>query len=394
LISFLIFVQNRKYFASAFFYGCFSLLFSTWVTYIPYVADKLGITEGRIGGAIFFAALGSFFMIPICNQLIDRIGVGRMTFYSLCFYCLAIFGPFLASTYILLCIGLFFCGMASCSLAISINSLTATIEKADKVYIMSGSHGFFSAGGMIGAVSGSIIATISHYPVLHLSLLCLVILTVQIYLRKYYFDVRSEPTKKQKRSITKWKTLVIIAMVALIIMVSEGAIADWSALYLKKIVKIDLFFIGFGYAGFSLAMTVGRFLGDYVSKKMGSWQLISSGSLLSLVGFALILIPNSITSLLGFTIIGLGFSAIVPEVYRMAANIEGVKAKDGVSFIAASANIGFMFGPVFLGFLAELRTLHFSFLILSCFVALAFIISISNYFILRRQLARQTMQYK
>jgi MFS family permease len=349
------------------------------------VADRLGITEGKIGGAIFFAALGSFAMIPVFNQLIDKIGVGRMAYYSLFFYCLAIFGPFLANNYVWLCIGLFICGMSSCSLAISINSLTATIEKADSVYIMSGSHGFFSAGGMVGAFTGSFIAAKLHNPFLHLVLLCLIILGVQTYLSGHYFKIRSEHVEKEKRLITHWKTLVIIAAVALIIMVSEGAIADWSALYLKKIIKIDLAFIGFGYAGFSLAMTIGRFIADGVSKKMGSWKLISAGSFLSLLGFALILMPFSYTALMGFIIIGLGFSAIVPEVYRMAANIPGIRAKDGVSFIAASANIGFMFGPVFLGFLAELRTLHFSFLILSCFVAVAFLISVFNQIALRRE---------
>jgi MFS family permease len=388
MLSLKIFLHNKKYFATAFFYSCFSLLFSTWVTYIPYIAEKLNITEGKIGGALFFSALGSLIMIPLCNQLVDRIGVGRMAYYSLWFYYIGIICPFLAGSYIALCISLFLCGMASCSLSISVNSLTATVEKADKAYIMSGSHGFFSAGGMIGAFSGSFIAAKLHCPLLHICLLGLVIIGIQTYLRGQYFGLKSEHVEKQKKAITRWKTLLIIAIIALIFMVSEGAIADWSGLYLKKIVKINLAFIGFGYAGFSLAMTIGRFLGDWISKKMGSWQLISCGSLLSLVGFALILVPTSFVPLLGFTIVGLGFSAIVPEVYRLASNIEGVKAKDGVSFIAASANIGFMFGPVVLGFLAELRTLHFSFLILGFFVAIAFVISVSNQFFLRKQLAK------
>jgi MFS family permease len=378
MLSLSIFLRNKKYFVTAFFYACFSLLFSTWVTYIPYIAEKLHINEGKIGGALFFAALGSFLMIPVCNQLVDRIGVGKMTLYSLIFYCLATFGPFLASGYVIFCTALFFCGMTSCSLAICINSLTAAIEKADNVYIMSGSHGFFSAGGMIGAFSGSFVAALFHNPLLHLGILCSIILGIQIIFRNQYYNLKSEHVPKQKRSINNWGVLLIIAIVALIIMVSEGAIADWSALYLKKIVKINLVFIGFGYAGFSLAMTTGRFFGDWISKKLGSWQLISLGSLISLGGFVLILIPKGIFSLAGFTIVGLGFSAIVPEVYRMASNIEGVKAKDGVSFIAASANIGFLVGPVFLGFLAELRTLHFSFLILSLFVSLTFFISVTR----------------
>src|SRR5450759_4886838 len=83
MISIKFFFQNKKYFASAFLYSCFSLIFSTWVTYIPHIAEKIGITEGRIGKAIFFSALGAFFMIRICRHFIDRIGVGRYTYFAL-----------------------------------------------------------------------------------------------------------------------------------------------------------------------------------------------------------------------------------------------------------------------------------------------------------------------
>ncbi|HEY4788191.1 MAG TPA: MFS transporter [Bacteroidales bacterium] len=385
MLSFHIFLHKKKYFATAFFYSCFSLIFSTWVTYIPYVADKLRITEGRIGGALFFASLGSFCMIPVSNWLVDKLGVGRMAFYAVCLYSAAGFAPLLAVNYTQLCLALFFFGMAGCTMSISINSLTATVEKADHVYIMSGSHGFFSIGGMVGALLGSLIAAKMHSPLIHLGILVTILISTQFYLRDQYFTIRGEHVPKEKRSLTNFKPLIIIATIGLIFMVSEGAIADWSALYLKKIVEIDLTYIGFGYAGFSAAMTAGRFFGDWISKKLGSWQLIILGSSLSLLGFALVLIPFWATSLSGFIIVGLGFSAIVPEVFRLASKVDGIKTNDGVSIIAATTNIGFMVGPIFLGFLAELRTLHFSFIILSSFVALAFAISLSNHFILKKQ---------
>ena len=388
MLSFKIFLHQKKYFATAFFYSCFSLVFSTWVSYIPYVADKMGITEGKIGGALFFASLGSFCMIPISNWLVDKFGVGRMSFYAVCFYPIAGLAPLVANDYSQLCAALFLFGMSGCTMSIAINSLTATVEKEDKVYIMSGSHGFFSIGAMIGALSGSFIAATLHCPWLHMIILGTILILTQFFLRNQYFHIKGEHVPKEKRTLTNMKPLIIIAIIGLIFMVSEGAIADWSALYLKKIVKINLTYIGFGYAGFSAAMTTGRFFGDYVSKKLGSWQLITFGSLLSLLGFALILIPTIATSLIGFTIIGIGFSAIVPEVFRLASKVEGVKTNDGVSVIAATTNVGFLVGPVFLGFLAELRTLHFSFLILGSFVSLAFFIAFSNHLLLRKQVVK------
>jgi MFS family permease len=197
MLSIKTFFRYRKYFASAFFYACFSLIFSTWVTYIPYISEKLNIREGKIGGALFFASLGSFVMIPICNRLVDRIGVGRFTFYSFLIYSLSIYSIFLVPNYIMLCVALFFFGMMGSAFAISLNSLTATVEKQAGMYIMTGSHGFWSIGGIIGATTGSFIAGFLKMPLLHISLLLVVLWGMQIWLRKEYYYIRSDTTKKK-----------------------------------------------------------------------------------------------------------------------------------------------------------------------------------------------------
>jgi MFS family permease len=375
MLAIKIFIKQRKYFASALHYACFSLIFSTWVTYIPYIADKIGITEGKIGGAIFFSALGSFLIIPLANRSVDRIGVGRSTYISLVIYSLTLFGPFLAFNYVSLCFGLFIFGMASSWYDISLNSLTATIEKQDKVYIMTGSHGFWSIGGVIGAASGSFIAALLHNSIIHVGLVVLLIVGTQTYLRSEYYFRKSEYHPKEKKHKKHIRPIIVIALVGLILMVAEGAVADWGALYLKKIIHIPLQYIGLGYAAFSFAMMIGRFSGDSLSRKYGSWQLVTYASLLSIAGFLLVLILHPFVSLFGFFIVGLGFSVIVPEVYRLASNVEGIKTSDGVSIIAASTNVGFLVGPVFLGFLAELNSLHLSFIVLTIFVSLAFFIS-------------------
>jgi MFS family permease len=375
MISIKFFFQHKKYFASAFLYSCFSLIFSTWVTYIPHIAEKIGITEGRIGKAIFFSALGAFFMIRICRHFIDKIGVGRYTYFTQLIYCICFFGPFLAYNYVSLCISLFIFGMAGSSYGISVNSLTATIEKQDDVYIMSGSHGFWSLGAMIGSATGSFIAALVHNPILHISVLVLAIQIIQIKLKPQYFFRKGEQSiiEKHKRKILL--PLVVIALVGLVVMVSEGALADWSALYLKKIILLDIKYIGLGYSAFSFAMMTGRFTGDSLSKKLGSWQLITWSSFIGIIGFSMVLILNPIFTILGFFVVGLGFSVIVPEVYRLASNVDGVKTADGVSFIAATTNIGFLVGPVVLGFIAEFKSLHLSFIVLTVWVSLAFFIA-------------------
>jgi MFS family permease len=376
MLSFKLFFQNGKYFAPAFLYSCFSLVFSTWVVYIPYIADKLQITEGKIGGALFFTSLGALTIIPVINRFIDRVGVGRFAFFAFVSYSLSMYGMFLAPNYVMFCVALFFFGMMGSAFAISINSLTAVIEKQAGMYIMSGSHGFWSIGGMIGASTGSYIAAILKMPILHITLLVVILIGLQLWLRKEYFHTCSEIHVKEKHSKFPIKPLLAIASIGLVIMVSEGAIADWSALYLKKVVLMKGLFLGFGYALFSLGMTLGRFTGDSLSNRFGSWKLIRMAIGISLAGFILVLLTYPpIITLGGFFVIGLGFSVIVPEVYRLASNIQGIRTADGISFIAATAHTGFLIGPVVLGFIAELRTLHLSFIVLSVFVSSAFAIT-------------------
>jgi len=371
MLSLKIFFKNRKFFAPAFLYSCFSLIFSTWVTYIPYIAEKLGITEGKIGGAIFFMALGSLTMLPVSNRLTDILGVGRQAFLGFTGYAAAMYGMFLAPDYTFLCAALFLFGMMSSVFVISLNSLTAVIEKQTGMYIMTGSHGFWSVGGMIGASTGSFIAGLLHKPLLHITILVVILISIQFWLKKEYFHIRTEKYIKQKHEKFPLKPLLGIASIGLIMMVSEGAIADWSALYLKKIVFLKSQFIGLGYALFSMGMAIGRFAGDTLSRRFGSWKLLRMAITTSLIGFTLVILAFPFSAMPGFFVIGLGFSIIVPEVYRLASNIKGIRTADGVSFISGTANVGFLMGPAFLGFLAELQSLRFSFIVLSGFISIA-----------------------
>ena len=375
MLSFKIFFQNRKFFAPAFLYSCFSLIFSTWVTYIPFIAEKLDITEGKIGGALFFTALGSLSMLPVSNRLVDRLGVGRQAFLGFVLYALAMYGMFLAPTYTALCIALYIFGTMSSLFAISLNSLTATIEKQAGRNIMTGSHGFWSMGGIVGSSTGSFVAGLVKMPILHITILISLLIGLQLFLKKEYIHIRSEHFEKQKHSKFPIRPLLAIASISLIMMISEGAIADWSALYLKKVVLMKGQFLGLGYALFSVGMTLGRFAGDALSHRFGSWKLLRMSIGTSLAGFTLVLLKFPLSTLGGFFVIGLGFSIIVPEVYRLASRIKGIRTADGVSFISATANVGFLTGPVVLGFIAELRTLHLSFMVLMGLVTTAFIMS-------------------
>ncbi len=376
MLSFRIFLK-RKYFASAFLFSSFSLIFSTWVVYIPHVSERLGISEGKLGGALFFVSVGALLIIPLMNRYVDRIGVGRSAFISFSLYALSLYGMFLASSYLFLCAALFLFGSMGSAFDISINSLTAGIEQESGVNIMSGSHGFWSLGGMIGAAVGSFISARFDRPLIHITVLVIILFVIQISLKNEYINIRTARHDKEEHRKFRISPLLAFAVIGLIVMVAEGAMADWSALYLQKIISVPAGLIGFGYALFSFGMTFGRFSGDSLSGRLGSWTLLRRALALSLAGFMLVLVtyPEWV-SLAGFFIVGLGFSVVVPEVFRLASRVQGIKTSDGVSFIAATANAGFLMGPVVLGFIAELHTLHLSFMFLTAFVMIAFVVAV------------------
>lgn len=374
MLSLKIFFKERKYFAPAFLYSCFALVFSTWIIYIPFLAEKLQITEGQIGTALFFASVGSFVMIPLANRLTDVLGVGRQAYWGYVLYGTSLYGIFLGASYYWLLAALFYYGMTSSVFAIAVNSLIAEMEKQAGKYIMTGSHGFWSIGGIIGASLGGYLAGRFELPLVHLSVLLVVLIGAQTFLRKEYYHIKGEARKKGEKRSTPWKPMLLIALIGMILMASEGAIADWSGLYLKQVVVVKPELLGLGYALFAGGMAVGRFTGDALSLRFGSWRLLRSAILVSLVGFALVLTVQTVLVFAGFLVVGLGFSIVVPEIYRLASNVPGVRAADGISLIAASSNVGFITGPVVLGFVAELHTLYASFLVLTVFVFLAYVL--------------------
>jgi fucose permease len=375
MLSLKIFFKERKFFAPAFLYSCFALVFSTWIIYIPFLAEKLQISEGQIGTALFFASVGSFVMIPVSNRLTDILGVGRQAFWGFILYGTSLYGIFAAPTYYWLLAALFYYGMMSAVFAIAVNSLIAEIEKQAGKYIMTGSHGFWSLGGIVGASTGGYLAGRFGMPLVHVTVLLVILIGAQLYLRGAYMHIKGEARTKGAKRQTPWKPLLLIALIGMIMMASEGAIADWSGLYLKQVVLVRAESLGLGYALFAGGMAVGRFTGDALSMRFGSWRLLRSAIAVSLLGFGLVLTSQIVMVFAGFMVIGLGFSIIVPEIYRLASNVPGVRPADGISLIAASSNVGFLTGPVVLGFVAELYSLYVSFMVLTAFVLAALLFS-------------------
>ena len=358
-------LSNPRYFGPAWVFASLNILFGTWAIYIPTVKEALAIDKSQLGFAIFFLSLGVFTVFPMASTIINRVGVGRATWYGVLCCCAAAIFPLLAPSYYTLMAGLFLFGASNGFTDIAMNTLVTEVEKEDKQNFMSAAHGFFSMGGVLAGLGSFLIGPLDN-PVLHMGLAITLVLVVNLFFYKKFKNVVAVVVEKDRFSLKLFKPLMLLGLISFIAMGSEGAIVDWSGLYLKEISIAPEALWGAGFLGFQITMTLARFLGDGISAKVGSIKMVSYGTLLVMTGYGLVLTTGTYLAIVGFALCGLGFSVMVPEVFRIGGNVKGIESSQGVSFIAGTGYAGFLCAPPILGKIADNSSLITCFWILLC----------------------------
>ena len=349
----------------------------TWVLYLPHIKSKFSLNDGQIGMALFCLALGLLISVPFIPSINQKIGVGRSTKAGILLYALSFNLPLIVPSYFALCCSLFLTGLLSGITDVSMNALVSTIEKRDSKHFMSSAHGFFSLGGFLGASVGSILIGLLSNPALHMMLISIFIILSNWYCSKFYNEIIEEKITEVK-SENKFKNIrpfLGLSIVAFIIMCNEGAVEHWSNLFLFDVVKVNEGQAGLGFIAFSILMTLGRFLGDGISKKIGAFNIINGGTGIAFVGYLFVVSANFYLSIIGFGLLGLGLSVVIPEIFRLAGNTKGVPASVGISLVSGIGFAGFLIGPVLLGFISNWAnlTLSFTFLAFSIIIAFVFV---------------------
>lgn len=358
-------LSDPRYFAPAWIFACLNIVVGTWVLYLPRVKDRLGLDDGQVGLALLSFSLGLFCVIPLSSTLLKRFGLGRSTAVTIVLFAAAMAWPPMAPSYLWLCVGLFTAGMLAGVTDIGMNAMVSELEQRDGVQFMSAAHGFFSLGGVLGAGIGNYLLGVFTSPFWHSSAVAGFILLTTLVLAPRYVHLKSRESDRGEGGKFKFsliRPLLGLTVLAVIIMGSEGAIEHWSKLYLLDVVRVsDEAVAGYGFVLFSATMALGRFMGDGVSNRFGSLPIIIGGSLLAAGGFGLVLTAELYVALAGFALVGLGFSVIVPELFRLAGRARGVSSAEGISVVAGMGYAGFLASPALLGFVSDLTSLRGSF---------------------------------
>jgi predicted MFS family arabinose efflux permease len=240
------------------------------------------------------------------------------------------------------------------------NAEASAIENAAAKPIMSSLHGMWSVGGMGGAAAGAALLGLGIAPELHMAVVSLIATAVLLATRglvlPHVAEKRHPPQPGKPRSGSR--DLVLLGSVALIALIAEGAMYDWTSVYMHDIVLTSPAFAGIAYASFSAGMAIARFAGDWVRARLGAPQLVCMSALLACAGIVIaLLLPFPYIVLTGFTLMGLGMANMMPVLFAAAANVKGVRAAQGLARVAGTAYVGLLVGPVLIGGVAQATTL-------------------------------------
>ena len=358
------------YFAPSWVFASINIMVGTWVLYLPHIKAKFALSDAEIGTALFFTSLGLVISLPIVPRINKKFSEGRSTQMGIILLAMAFNLPLMATSYLGLCASLLVIGILSGFTDISMNAVVSLTEERDGQNFMSAAHGFFSLGGFIGGGIGSLVIAQHLNPVWHMAVITGSVIISNLILSKHYLGMKdqtyltADSTTAKPKPFQKILPVIGLSMAAFIVMMNEGAVEHWSTLFLFEVVRLSENTAALGFVMFSLAMTLGRFLGDGVSQKVGSVKTLAYGFIVAIFSYCLILSSEKITSVLGFALLGFGLSVIVPELVRLAGKNKKINASEAIASVSGIGYVGFLTGPIILGYLADWTSLTSSYVFL------------------------------
>ena len=328
--------------------------FGIWAALIPVVSLRHGIDATTLGLVLLTLAGAGLLAMPVCAAALRRFGAGRTTAFFALGFGITLAFPLLAPSLPALFAAAFLFGLFNGGLDVAMNAHGSAVETLRARPLMSSFHGFWSIGGLVGAGIGGLLIGLDLTGPSGILLVTLAALALAIVALPRLVEVPEAPAAPPQAFQKPRLAAIGLGLIALLCFVSEGAVIDWSALYLREEGGASPAFASGGFAAFALAMAACRFLGDRVVARVGAVSIVRYGGLLIALGMTLVILaPWPLLAAAGFALLGLGASNIVPVVFGAAGRIPGLPTGAGVATVSAIGYAGFLALPPLLGFLAD-----------------------------------------
>lgn len=356
-------------------FSFFGLGFATaaWAPLIPFAQQRLHFNHADFGLLLLCSGLGAMLAMPATGKIVQRIGCRVPIGFALLLLAVLLPSLSLWTTPLMMAITLFLFGTAAGSLGVALNIQAVVVEKNSLKSLMSGFHGMASLGGLAGVLTITALLALSISAVMSafaVSLLLVIIVFLSVpYNIKAVENTLLEASSKVKKSIRQrlpQPLIILIGIACFIIFMTEGAAMDWSGIYLTQQYGVNAAFAGLAYTFFAIAMTTGRFTGDYLIRYFGEKKLLTYSAICATLGLALVSIaPYWWLVLVGYTLVGTGCSNIVPIMFSRAGRQTVMPSAVALSCVSTMAYTGILVGPAFIGMVSELIGLSTVFMALS-----------------------------
>jgi MFS family permease len=351
-------VKERLCLASVFF--TLGAVFASWAGRIPELKANLGLSDAQLGMSMFCLAIGSLISMPISGALGVRFGTKRLTIVFACGFAMSLILIGMAPTWMLFSLALFCFGFMMGGQDVSMNAHAVHVERDHGRSIMSSFHGAFSLGAMSGGAFSAAMCSAAISPRMHFVVIATLLVPSMLVVGKVLLPRNAEPSEEiGPIFVLPDRRLIALAAVAFCSFIGEGAISDWSAVYLERDLKSGPTVAASGFAIFSLSMAICRFCGDGIVERLGQKWILVWGGLIASSGIAVsLLVPIPIYVLAAYLVVGMGFSCMVPVAFSSAGRNQFVPPSMAIAGVATAGYFGFIIAPPIIGFMADWMTLR------------------------------------
>ncbi|WP_263264238.1 MFS transporter [Pseudomonas sp. RIT-PI-S] len=325
---------------------------SAWAPMVPLAKARIGLDDGTLGLLLLGLGGGSILAMPFAGYLTAHRGCRWTMVRSALLLCLLL--PVLAGAPSIawLAVGLVLFGACMGLLDCAMNIQAVLVEKASDDAVMSGFHGMYSVGGIAGAAGMTALLSLGMAP-LPASLIVVAIVLAALWQAAGAFlrhgSERDGPLFAMPRGI-----VLFLGVLCFIVFLTEGAMLDWSAVFLVSVRSMDPALAGLGYAAFAVTMTIGRLTGDVLVNRLGGVRIVLLGGACAAAGLAIaLLLPGWPAALVGFALVGAGCSNIVPVLFSAVGRQQRMPQSSAIPAMVSLGYAGILLGPATIGFLAH-----------------------------------------
>ncbi|MFF5568912.1 MFS transporter [Streptomyces sp. NPDC012623] len=334
----------------------------SFATRVPWIQDHAGLSAGQLGFALAFPAIGSVTAMPLASAISHRFG-GRNALRGLLgLWTLALTLPSLAPNLLTLCVALFAYGAAAGTSDVAMNAIGLETESRLGRSIISGLHGMWSVGALIGSAVGALAAHLGTDARLHHLFAALALTLLGTVACQGVLNIRPAAEEEPPpRFALPPKSSLLIGAIGFCAVFAEGASMDWSAVYLRDILDTSPGVAAASTTAFALTMAVARLVGDQVVDRFGAVRTTRVGGLLAAAGGVLVIVaPHPVVAMGGFGLLGLGIATVVPLAFAAAAR-SGPNASPAIAGVATITYTSGLVAPSAIGAVADATSLVVSF---------------------------------